>query len=274
MPDEFSLRVISLGAGVQSSTLYHLAAMGLVGPMPQAAIFADTQQEPPWVEESLTDLASIHGHVIPIIRGTAGDLGDAVRKGENSQGGKFTTVPFWVRGENGRHIPGRRQCTREYKVDVVRFQIRTLLGLQPRQHAAGKFKVEDWVGISTNEAQRAKPSRTPWITTRWPLLYDIPMSRDDCIKWLQDQGLPVPKKSSCMFCPYRGADEYARWRLEDPELFEEACQWDEQIRHQGKGGQLQYISTLLIPLRDTPPLEELRPGVDEFGNECEGRCGG
>ncbi|WP_171177628.1 hypothetical protein [Ruegeria sp. HKCCD8929] len=36
------LRVFSLGAGVQSTTLSLMAAHGEIGPMPDAAIFADT----------------------------------------------------------------------------------------------------------------------------------------------------------------------------------------------------------------------------------------
>ena len=36
------LRVLSLGAGVQSTTLALMAAHGEIGPMPDCAIFADT----------------------------------------------------------------------------------------------------------------------------------------------------------------------------------------------------------------------------------------
>jgi hypothetical protein len=38
--------VLSLGAGVQSTTLALMAAHGEVGPMPDCAIFADTCWEP------------------------------------------------------------------------------------------------------------------------------------------------------------------------------------------------------------------------------------
>ena len=40
------LRVHSLGAGVQSTTLTLMAAHGEIGPMPDGAIFADTGWEP------------------------------------------------------------------------------------------------------------------------------------------------------------------------------------------------------------------------------------
>ncbi len=66
------IHLLSLGAGVQSSTLALMAAAGEVTPMPLAAIFADTQAEPPsvyrwldWLEKQLP---------FPVHRVTAGDL--------------------------------------------------------------------------------------------------------------------------------------------------------------------------------------------------------
>lgn len=47
------IHVLSLGAGVQSSTLAFLAAHGVVEPMPALAIFADTGWEPKAVYEWL-----------------------------------------------------------------------------------------------------------------------------------------------------------------------------------------------------------------------------
>ena len=50
---EIRLRVLSLGAGVQSTTLALMAAHGEIGPMPDCAIFADTGWEPNAVYEHL-----------------------------------------------------------------------------------------------------------------------------------------------------------------------------------------------------------------------------
>ena len=52
--DGVRLRVLSLGAGVQSTTLALLAVRGEIGPMPDCAIFADTGWEPRAVYEHLT----------------------------------------------------------------------------------------------------------------------------------------------------------------------------------------------------------------------------
>ena len=45
--------IISLGAGVQSSTMALMAAKGEITPMPDAAIFADTGWEPKYVYDWL-----------------------------------------------------------------------------------------------------------------------------------------------------------------------------------------------------------------------------
>ena len=43
---EGMINVLSLGAGVQSSAMALMAAKGEITPMPDCAIFADTQAEP------------------------------------------------------------------------------------------------------------------------------------------------------------------------------------------------------------------------------------
>ena len=62
--------IISLGAGVQSSTMALMAVHGEITPMPDYAIFADTQDEPAsvykwldWLESKLT---------FPLVRVTRG----------------------------------------------------------------------------------------------------------------------------------------------------------------------------------------------------------
>jgi hypothetical protein len=52
-PGEPAMRILSLGAGVQSSTMALMAEAGEFGVKPDAAIFADTGWEPPQVYEHL-----------------------------------------------------------------------------------------------------------------------------------------------------------------------------------------------------------------------------
>ena len=273
---DFDLRVISLGAGVQSSTLYLMAVEGLLTPRPDLAIFADTQVEPQYVYEHLEWLDREFGHIIPIRRPTAGSLLNAVERSVDGTKGRFAAVPFWVRGEDGREAPGRRQCTREYKIDVVQKQIRTELGLKPRQRAAGRFEVEEWIGISLDEAHRANPSRH-WLTTRWPLLYDVPMRRHECLEWMEKHGYPRPGKSACTFCPWRTLPEYRAMRDREPSAFQQAVEVDELLRSRGttKGMKApQFVHRSLRPLAeviDEPEWDDEQ--LDLFGNECTGCCG-
>ena len=52
-PSPLRLRALSLGAGVQSTTLALMASHGEIGPMPDCAIFADTGWEPQAVYDHL-----------------------------------------------------------------------------------------------------------------------------------------------------------------------------------------------------------------------------
>lgn len=271
---EYNLRVISLGAGVQSSAMYWLAEIGEIKPKPDYAIFADTQQEPPWVYENLKYMQE--RGTIPIRVGTAGDIGESIRRSVDPEGERFAAIPFWINKE-GRAVPGRRQCTSEFKIRVITREIRSLLGLRPHAWASSKYKVEQWVGISLDEVHRAKRSREKWIDTRWPLILDTPMRRSDCIEWMELQGHPIPRKSACIMCPFRTPEEYSQWRDTDPEIFAKAVEFDRLLRSNGtvRGMEKeQFVSNLLLPLEDTPPPDDTDGvEVDHFGNECEGLCG-
>jgi 3'-phosphoadenosine 5'-phosphosulfate sulfotransferase (PAPS reductase)/FAD synthetase len=113
------IRAISLGAGVQSTALYLMAVAGEFDVMPDVAIFADTQAEPAYVYEHLDELERAHGAVIPIRRISAGSLeADALRSGG------FVSLPLFVRGDDGRENIVRRQCTREYKIEPIKNELR------------------------------------------------------------------------------------------------------------------------------------------------------
>lgn len=271
------LRYLSLGAGVQSTALYLLACHGEIKPLPDVAIFADTQQEPFWVYENLGRLQTIG--TIPIHVVSAGDLGESIEKA-TQEVGRFVNIPFWVKSKDGLPAPGRRQCTREYKINPIRQHVRELLGLSKGERASGRFQVEEWLGISLDEIQRAKASVDTWVTTRWPLI-EKRWKRYDCLRYLESIDYPPPSKSSCVFCPYRTEREWAKWKQDHPDLFAYACWWDSKLRGSGplRGMvQLQYISRRLKPLAEAVAITEAEayqePELfDGIVDECDGMCG-
>ncbi len=75
-----------------------------------------------------------------------------------------------------------------------------------------------------------KSSRVAFIKLRYPLV-EKRLTRQDCIDWLADRGLPVPIKSACVGCPHRSASEWLQMADEAPDEFGDACRFDEENRH-------------------------------------------
>ena len=264
------LRVINLGAGVQSTTLILMAARGEFDVIPDCAIFADTQWEPKAVYEHLDWLEREVGHIIPIYRVTKGNIRQACLESKN--GKRFAALPFHVRNPDGKSGMLRRQCTREYKIEPINRKIRELLGFKPRKRITKT--VEQWFGISIDEAFRMRDSRYPWAINRYPLV-EKDMTRWDCVLWLQRNGYPVPMKSACIGCPFHDDRYWRDMRDNRPEEWADAVDFDRQIRT-GLRGVLHeaYLHRSLVPLDQVDLSTDRDYGqLDLFEMECEGMCG-
>lgn len=283
MSEGIKLRVISLGAGVQSTTMALMAAHGEIGPMPDCAIFADTGAEPAATYAYLEWISRPGFLPFPVHRVQGGNLMEDLQNGFSDVGatGRFVSVPFFIakvrEGHGGIEASmGRRQCTRHYKIDVLRRKQRELLGYKPKSRIPQK-SIEVWIGISTDEAIRMKDSRDKWQVNRWPLI-EKNMSRQMCVEWISANKYPVPPKSACIFCPYRDNNGWREMKLSSPAEFEKACEIDERIRefgHLRKWRNRLYLHRHLKPLRDVDLSTAAERGQGEFGflQECDGMCG-
>ena len=258
------LEVISLGAGVQSSVMGLMAASGELKPMPDCAIFADTQFEPEgvyahldWLETQLP---------FPVHRVTKGSLKDAVIEGGSPND---FMMPLFSKGGMGR-----RQCTRHFKIDLIVKEVRKLLGLEYRQRGPSEVSVRQWIGISTDEAVRMKPSNTKYIEHVWPLI-DAGMSRRDCQRWFEKRYPLRPlAKSACVACPFHNNAQWRDMKLNDPRSFEEAVRFDKAARINKTTGNEQFVHRSCKPLDevDFRNLEDMGQ-LNFFNEECEGMCG-
>lgn len=275
------LHVISLGAGVQSTTMYLMALNGTITPKPKAAIFADTGFEPRAVYEHLEYLRSIESD-IPIRVVSHGNIRDDTLAALDGKT-RWAAMPLYVPGKDGSASILRRQCTREYKIQPIEREIRRMMGLRKGQHV--KRPVTQWVGITTDEIQRLKEADKRWATFRYPLALELRMSRADCIRWLDDHGYPRPPKSSCICCPFHDNDFWSWLASEHPDDFEQACDFDDAIRQglRGVKSEAAYLHRSLKPLRSLDftrrqyvmTFPEGPEDVDPDGmvNECFGVCG-
>lgn len=261
-------RVLSLGAGVQSTTLALAAARGDVGPMPDCAIFADTGWEPRAVREHLARLRDRLPFPVHVV--SAGNIREDVIARRNTTGGQYAAVPWFVLNPDGTKGMGRRQCTKEYKLQPISRKLRELLGVGPRARIK-PGAVEMWVGISMDEIARMKPSRVQWQVNRWPLI-EAGMSRADCIRWMAERQETAPK-SSCIGCPFHTNAMWRDMRDNSPAEWADACEVDRQMRL-GDGGKMrgqEFMHPSMLPLSEAPI------GGDDrqlgFDLECEGMCG-
>lgn len=262
------IRILSLGAGVQSTTLALMAAHGEIGPMPDCAIFADTKWEGKKVYDHLAWLSSPNVLPYPVHIVSAGDLRQDILARSNTTGGRFAAVPWFMQKANGDQAMGRRQCTNEYKLAPIRRKVRELLnGKTPRGGA------QMYIGISTDEAFRMKPSKVRYIVNRWPLI-EKGMNRNDCLKWIDRHGYPTPPKSSCVGCPFHSDSQWRDLRDNHPEEWQDAILVDAAIRDQPKFNAKQYMHRQMVPLADVDLRTHAELGQpDLFNNECEGMCG-
>lgn len=274
-PPATKWNALSLGAGVQSSTVALMAAVGEITPMPDFAIFADTQAEPKsvyrwldWLEKQLP---------FPVHRVTRGNMTEEMMTLRTAKDGRQWTkgaIPAFMQAPDGSIGLLGRSCTADYKIAPILKNLRRLCGIKRGEK---HVQVTQWIGISYDEIQRMKSSRDKWTQHRWPLV-ELEMRRHDCIAWLKKHGFPEPPRSACSYCPFHSNKEWRRLKEHEPEAFAEAVRVEKELqRTKAETDNMRSIPWLhrsCIPLEDVDLSTEEDAGqLDMFGNECEGLCG-
>lgn len=272
------LTSISIGWGVQSTTMALMAAYGEITPMPDCAIFADTGAEPAYVYETIErykELLPFPLHVVQKDEGLTAAILKSSTPNENGDfTGRFAGAPFYTTSDSDIGMGMlRRQCTREFKIDPITQKVRQLVGLKFRERAPkGEILASQWIGISWDEKQRMKMPKEKWLEHRWPLI-ELGMTRGHCLQWMKDHNLPLPNKSACSYCPYRSNAEWRDMKENHPEAFADAVVMDEAIRNGVRGTTQQlYVHRSLTPLA-TADLTDASSKQISFLDECDGMCG-
>lgn len=227
------ITVLSLGAGVQSTALALLLEREMLDGFekPQAAIFSDTKSEPGHVYQTVEWLREKLSY--PIHTVSWGDLGKNTWKALTGH-----PVP-----ERGHHQPGyidlpifsqsgmaKRQCTSVYKIAPIKREIRRIAESAPPALTATQY-----LGISTNEKQRAKPAREAWLNNQYPLI-EHGWTRADCNDWLRrEYPETVIRRSACYFCPYRSKSDWREIRDFYPAMYQDALAMERQMQEHPRG---------------------------------------
>lgn len=289
-----TFRILSLGAGVQSTTIALMIARKELPPI-DAAIFADTQEEPKAVYEHLHNLVRETKHAFPTYIESIGSLGDNLIRGIHATGQRFVSIPAFTKHPESDNADGitRRQCTKEYKTELIERTIRRkILGLKPRQRfPKDEVHINQLIGLSFEESGRVlrvklRFSHGPsYLSPVFPL-WELCMTRGNCLEYLEKIiPYPVPK-SACTFCPYHSNVEWRRIK-QVPEDWNRACQIDDALRVKGNivnrnMDQEMFVHRSCVPLREAnlsgpePQLQQLGlsfSGGPDLPAECTGMCG-
>ena len=276
-PPPTRFNYLSLGAGVQSSALALMLALGEITPQVDGAIFADTQAEPIEVYQWLDYLDSVLP--FPVYRVSYGDLTEySLKVRERKRDGKpyiASMVPFFTLADNGKVGLVRRQCTERFKIEPIHKELKRLCGIKRGQKEPTATQL---IGISWDEIQRMKESRDPWLVNRWPLL-EKRMTRRHCKEWLKANGYPEPPRSACVYCPYKTNEEWRHLKKTAPESWQEAIEFErktQQLKEEtnDKKG-VPFLHSSCQPLDQVDLSTDAERGQESFnfGNECAGICG-
>ena len=284
---------LNLGAGVQSTALYLMSIDGDEPEVPKfdAAIFADTQEEPDDVYKHLEWLEKQGG--APIIRTTAGRLGDALDSGTDSRGdsrtdgGHYVAIPaFTVNPQTGGRGILQRQCTADYKVKPIEQLIRSRVGAIKGRAVAKDIVIHQYMGLSYDEPKRVIRVKQRFLSkpSNWKVyfpLWEMQFTRTDCQAYLRDRVPYVVPRSACVFCPFKSDAEWSLLKANDPVGWERAILIDKTCRTGAGLDSQRFLHKSCTPLEivDLRPADEksgqqnLFPRAGGFQDECEGYCG-
>ena len=270
IPDSYDLRVLSLGAGVQSSTVLFKMLENKIK-MADVAIFADTGNEPKEVYDYLKYLINVTKDKLPIHIVSSGNIvDDALATKEKGTNKGFITMPIYAIDDLGKKSLGRRQCTNNYKIQPINKEVRKILNVKTLR---GK-NIEMIMGISTDEIQRARKPHTQWQINYYPLI-EMDMSRHDCKHYVKETNVKQPPRSACIVCPYHSNDEWQHLKDNYPEEFKQAVEFDRAIRDVAKDKNIKnYLHSSFIPLDQVNFKKKLDIYQGSlFDDECQGMCG-
>lgn len=202
-------RFISFGAGVQTTALAILTARGKVEDPAELMVFADTGDEKPETYAYLRDVfrpwAEANGLPLVMV----------------NRGGETLYEYAW----RYRLVPSVtiRWCTDKFKVTPIHRYLRA-------SGATAKAPIETQIGISADEAHRAKNNRpVRYAATRYPLV-EMGLRRADCRSIIIAEGLPEPPKSGCWYCPYQSLNGWRTIAAKHPALLDRALALEDRAR--------------------------------------------
>lgn len=230
--------VLSYGGGLNSTALLVYLIKNKY-PL-DLVIFADTGSEFDYTYQTVQiykDFSLKHGINCEIVKSDKGNIYDYYF------GRKITPSRM------------KRDCTTKFKIMPI------------RQFIKEKFPKEKFVfyiGIDYDEAHRMRDSDVKYIENRYPLV-EAKIDRKGCVELLEHEGLQVPEKSGCYFCPFTKKQGWIDLKTKHPDMFKKSIQLEQNNKRYPE--QVSLLSSKpLINITKNTTLEEFIPSCDVTGS--------
>ena len=236
------MKILSCGAGMQASALHLVSCENALAkirgeppvwpqvPIYDISIFCDLGFEPPWVKKQVEFLANAgHSCGVPLVILDSPLYTDFM---ENFGERRTISIPWWTIKEDGHKSKMPRNCTIDYKVELISKYVRwELLGYKKGQRLREEDKKahEMHMGFSAEESRRCKESPNPMFVNKFPLV-EMGLTRADNFAYIKDVWGLETKASACSFCPFHKNYFFKFLRENEPEQYAQVVGVDELLR--------------------------------------------
>ena len=199
-------------------------------PIYDVVIFCDLGREPPWVKDQMEftrrtcEWAGIKFAVLdsPLYSDFLQNFGER----------RTISIPWWTIRDDGHKSKMPRNCTIDYKVELISKYVRwELLGYKKGQRLRDEDRKahEMHMGFSAEESRRCKENPNPMFINKFPLV-DMGFTRADNFAYIKDVWGLETKASACTFCPFHRNQFFAYLKDEEPEEYGRLLKVDELLR--------------------------------------------
>jgi hypothetical protein len=215
---KYRLIVVSYGGGVNSTAM--LIAMRKLDIIPHAIVFADTGGEMPHTYRYLVTFGAwLASNGMPPITAVKYDSQHGTLETEclNNE-----TIPSKAFGNSGCSVKWKRQPIDKWIKDDRRCAATLARG----------EKVVRFIGIHYGEKRRGRIPDTEQFEFVYPLR-GLQIGQQGCEQLIANEGLPLPGKSACFFCPAMKVHEIKSLAANHPDLAKRAIEMERNAREAG-----------------------------------------